>query len=128
MWIYLLRRLLAGIIVLLVLSVGVFILVALSGNPLAALNATPLAGWLETPYSYLATTKASQYTQARKARKITPHGLPYLVVYRLLRREAISGGSMWGYDRVLVPLSRALQRAVPAPPLGKNVIAVAVKR
>lgn len=41
MWIYLLRRLLAGIIVLLVLSVGVFILVALSGNPLAALNATP---------------------------------------------------------------------------------------
>ncbi len=32
----------------------------------AALNATPLAGWLETPYSYLATTKASQYTQARK--------------------------------------------------------------
>src|SRR3954469_17904707 len=27
----------------------------------AALNATPLAGWLETPYSYLATTKASQY-------------------------------------------------------------------
>ena len=32
----------------------------------AALNATPLAGWLETPYSYLATTKASQYTSARK--------------------------------------------------------------
>ena len=31
----------------------------------AALNATPLAGWLETPYSYLATTKASQYTSAR---------------------------------------------------------------
>ena len=29
----------------------------------AALNATPLAGWLETPYSYLATTKASQYTR-----------------------------------------------------------------
>ena len=34
----------------------------------AALNATPLAGWLETPYSYLATTKASQYTSARKPR------------------------------------------------------------
>ena len=32
----------------------------------AELNATPLAGWLETPYSYLATTKASQYTSARK--------------------------------------------------------------
>jgi chlorite dismutase len=47
----------------------------------AALNATPLAGWLETPYSYLATTKASQYTSARRARKITPQGSPYLVVY-----------------------------------------------
>jgi chlorite dismutase len=51
----------------------------------AALNGTPLAGWLETPYSYLATTKASQYTQARKARKITPHGLPYLVVYPFIK-------------------------------------------
>ena len=47
----------------------------------AALNGTPLAGWLETPYSYLATTKASQYTNARRARKITPQGSPYLVVY-----------------------------------------------
>src|SRR5262249_37493928 len=28
----------------------------------AELNGTPLAGWLGTPYSYLATTKASQYT------------------------------------------------------------------
>src|SRR5205823_5603773 len=37
-----------------------------------ALNGTALAGWLETTYSYLATTKASQYTSARKARKITP--------------------------------------------------------
>jgi chlorite dismutase len=50
-----------------------------------ALNATSLAGWLETPYSYLATTKASQYTSARKARKITPHGLPYLVVYPFVK-------------------------------------------
>jgi chlorite dismutase len=51
----------------------------------AALNGTPLAGWLETPYSYLATTKASQYTQARKARKVTPRGLPYLVVYPFVK-------------------------------------------
>jgi len=51
----------------------------------AALNGTELAGWLETPYSYLATTKASQYTSARKARKITPHGLPYLVVYPFIK-------------------------------------------
>jgi chlorite dismutase len=51
----------------------------------AALNATPLAGWLETPYSYLATTKASQYTSARRARKIVPTGLPYLVVYPFVK-------------------------------------------
>lgn len=51
----------------------------------AALNATPLAGWLQTPYSYLATTKASQYTAARRARKIRPKGQPYLVVYPFVK-------------------------------------------
>jgi chlorite dismutase len=51
----------------------------------AELNATPLAAWLETPYNYLATTKASEYTSARKARKITPHGSPYLVVYPFVK-------------------------------------------
>jgi chlorite dismutase len=51
----------------------------------AALNGTPLAGWLETPYSYLATTKASQYTSARKPRKITPRNSPYLVVYPFVK-------------------------------------------
>jgi chlorite dismutase len=51
----------------------------------AALNGTPLAGWLETPYSYLATTKASSYTSARKPRKIIPKGSPYLVVYPFVK-------------------------------------------
>jgi chlorite dismutase len=51
----------------------------------AALNGTPLAGWLETPYSYLATTKASEYTAARRPRKIVPHGSPYLVVYPFVK-------------------------------------------
>jgi chlorite dismutase len=51
----------------------------------AALNATPLAGWLETPYSYLATTKASEYTKARRARKVVPKGSPYLVVYPFVK-------------------------------------------
>jgi chlorite dismutase len=54
----------------------------------AELNATSLAGWLETPYSYLATTKASQYTNARKARKIVPRGSPYLVVYPFVKIRA----------------------------------------
>ena len=51
----------------------------------AALNGTPLAGWLETPYSYLATTKASQYTSARRPRKVLPKGQPYLVVYPFVK-------------------------------------------
>ena len=51
----------------------------------AELNATPLAGWLETPYSYLATTKASEYTSARRPRKIVPKGSPYLVVYPFVK-------------------------------------------
>ncbi|MBV9450576.1 MAG: ABC transporter permease [Streptosporangiaceae bacterium] len=41
MWAYLLRRVAAGILVLLVLSFGMFILVALSGDPLAQLRANP---------------------------------------------------------------------------------------
>ncbi|MDX6483902.1 MAG: hypothetical protein QOE95_1673 [Gaiellaceae bacterium] len=51
----------------------------------AALNGTPLAGWLDTPYSYLATTKPSQYTKARRARKVVPKGSPYLVVYPFVK-------------------------------------------
>jgi chlorite dismutase len=51
----------------------------------AALNGTPLAAWLETPYSYLATTKTSEYTSARKARKIVPKDSPYLVVYPFVK-------------------------------------------
>ena len=51
----------------------------------AELNGTPLAAWLETPYSYLATTKASQYTAARKPRKVVPKGSPYLVVYPFVK-------------------------------------------
>jgi SAM-dependent methyltransferase len=53
--------------------------------------------------------------------------LPYYVVYRLLRSQAISGSTMWGYDRVLVPVSRLIQRILRRPPLGKNVILVARK-
>ena len=51
----------------------------------AELNGTPLAAWLDTPYSYLATTKASEYTSARRARKILPKGSPYLVVYPFVK-------------------------------------------
>ena len=42
-------------------------------------------GLARTPYSYLATTKASQYTAARRPRKIAPIDLPYLVVYPFVK-------------------------------------------
>ena len=51
----------------------------------AELNATPLSGYLGTPYSYLATTKASEYTKARRPRKVMPKGSPYLVVYPFVK-------------------------------------------
>jgi hypothetical protein len=34
---------------------------------------------------------------------------------------------MWGYDRIVVPVSRVLQRVLSRPPLGKNVLLVATK-
>lgn len=55
----------------------------------AALNGSPLAGWLETPYSYLATTKSSQYfdrqSKSRRMGRIVPRGAPYLVVYPFVK-------------------------------------------
>lgn len=53
--------------------------------------------------------------------------LPYWLVYRVMRRQTISGSSMWAYDKVLVPLSRFLQWILRRPPLGKNVIMIARK-
>ncbi len=52
----------------------------------AALNGTPLAGWLETPYSYLATIKSSQYAEGRRReRRMVPREAPYLVVYPFVK-------------------------------------------
>jgi len=53
---------------------------------------------------------------------------PYWFVYRLLRHHDIRGSTMWAYDRLVVPTSRLLQRLIPYPPIGKNVILVARKR
>jgi SAM-dependent methyltransferase len=54
--------------------------------------------------------------------------LPYWLVYRVLGRTRIAGSTLWGYDRVLVPVSRGIQNALRRPPVGKNVLLVAVKR
>jgi SAM-dependent methyltransferase len=53
--------------------------------------------------------------------------LPYLVVYRWLHSTQISGSTMWGYDRLIVPLSRLIQHVLRDPPAGKNVILIALK-
>ena len=55
----------------------------------AALNGTPLAGWLTTPYSYLATTKPSQYFEdkSKQPRRVVPRGAPYLVVYPFVKKR-----------------------------------------
>ena len=52
---------------------------------------------------------------------------PYYVVYRLLRQTEISGSTMWGYDWIVVPASRLVQRLLVRPPVGKNVVLVATK-
>ena len=53
------------------------------------LNATPIAGYLETPYSYLAATKPSQYFEekSKRLRRIVPRGAPYLVVYPFVKKR-----------------------------------------
>ena len=53
----------------------------------ADLNATPLAAWLDTPYSYLATTKPSVYTDKKRIRqgRVIPRDAPYLVVYPFVK-------------------------------------------
>jgi SAM-dependent methyltransferase len=52
---------------------------------------------------------------------------PYYLVYKLLRQTEISGSTMWGYDWVVVPASRLLQRLLGRPPFGKNVVLVAIR-
>ena len=56
----------------------------------AELNSTPLAAYLETPYSYLATAKPSQYTERerKRERRVMPRGAPYLVVYPFVKQRA----------------------------------------
>lgn len=55
----------------------------------AALNGTPLAGWLETPHSYVATTKPSAYTDKKRVRagRVLPRDAKYLVVYPFVKHR-----------------------------------------
>ena len=53
----------------------------------SALNGTALAGWLETPHSFVATTKPSAYTDKKRVRqgRVLPRNAPYLVVYPFVK-------------------------------------------
>ncbi len=53
--------------------------------------------------------------------------LPYYLAYTTLRRTTISSSTLWSYDRLIVPLSRSIQRILRHPPVGKNVILAAIK-
>jgi chlorite dismutase len=52
-------------------------------------NASPIAGYLETPYSYLAASKPSQYFEekSKRPRRVVPRGAPYLVVYPFVKKR-----------------------------------------
>jgi hypothetical protein len=67
--------------------------------------------------------------EVRKAGYLDVLGvLPYWLLYRLGGRDSIGGTSIWGYDRVIVPVSRLLQRVAPDRLLGKNVLLIATRR
>jgi 2-polyprenyl-3-methyl-5-hydroxy-6-metoxy-1,4-benzoquinol methylase len=100
----------------------------------------PALGWLYSELDYKAG-HYRRYSLNRIRRLVTDAGLevvsvryldilgvpPYVVVYKLLRYDDITGSTLWGYDRIVVPLSRWLQRLLRRPPLGKNIIVVARK-
>lgn len=50
---------------------------------------------------------------------------PWWLMYRVFNVGHLDRVSSTGYDRVVVPLSRLVQRIVPRPPKGKNLVATA---
>ena len=100
----------------------------------------PALGWMYSELDYKAG-HYRRYSLRRLRRLAADAGLevvsaryfdllgvaPYALVYRLLRHDDITGSTLWGYDRVVVPASRWLQRLLRHPPLGKNVILIARK-
>jgi SAM-dependent methyltransferase len=51
--------------------------------------------------------------------------VPYWLMYRVLNVGRLDRVSSTGYDRVIVPLSRAAQYVLRRPPRGKNLVAIA---
>jgi SAM-dependent methyltransferase len=98
----------------------------------------PALGWMYSELDYKAG-HYRRYSLHRLRKLATDAGLeivsaryfdllgvaPYFLVYRLLRHDDITGSTLWGYDRVVVPASRWLQRLLRHPPVGKNAILIA---
>ena len=49
-------------------------------------------------------------------------------MYRVLNRQSLSSMSSGVFDRMVVPVSKIVQRLVPNPPFGKNLLAIARRR
>jgi 2-polyprenyl-3-methyl-5-hydroxy-6-metoxy-1,4-benzoquinol methylase len=54
--------------------------------------------------------------------------IPYWLMYRVWKRQSLSSMSSGVFDRAVVPVSKAAQRLVPSPPVGKNLLAIARRR
>ena len=54
--------------------------------------------------------------------------IPYWLMYRFLGVQTLGSGSNTLFDRVIVPASRATQKIIKHPPLGKNLILTARKQ
>ena len=53
---------------------------------------------------------------------------PYWLMYRVLNRQSLSPMSSGVFDGMVVPVSKTLQRLVPNPPFGKNLLAIGRRR
>jgi dolichol-phosphate mannosyltransferase len=54
--------------------------------------------------------------------------VPYWLNYRVLNKAGISGGSVWAFDRIFVPMTRFAERFLGRVPAGKNVVCTATRR
>jgi len=53
--------------------------------------------------------------------------IPYLIVYKLLRRRVVTGSSSGFYNKVIIPLSMILHKIMRGRLVGKNLVLVASK-
>ena len=54
--------------------------------------------------------------------------IPYWLSYRFLNKAGIATGSVWMFDQLFVPATRAADRVLFPLPAGKNLVCTAIKR